>query len=57
VRFHFRTILRPGRPAQSLTEHRAIVESICAGDQNGAEAAMRRHLGGVIEALRNVDAR
>jgi DNA-binding transcriptional ArsR family regulator len=45
VRYQFRTILQPGRPAQSLAEHRAIVECICKGDEDGAEAAMRRHLG------------
>jgi len=55
VRFQFRTILQPGRPAQSLAEHRAIVERICAGDEDGAEAAMRRHLDGVVHALRGVD--
>lgn len=57
VRFQFRTILQPGRPAESLAEHRAIVERICAGDQDGAEAAMLRHLAGVVHALRAVDAR
>jgi DNA-binding GntR family transcriptional regulator len=55
VRFQFRTILQPGRPSQSLAEHRAIVERICAGDENGAEAAMLRHLDGVVHALRGVD--
>ena len=56
VRFQFRTILQPGRPAQSLAEHRAIVERICAGDQDGAEAAMQQHLAGVVQALRAVGA-
>ena len=56
VRYQFRTILQPGRPAQSLAEHRAIVECICAGDQAGAEAAMLRHLDGVVRALRGIDA-
>jgi DNA-binding GntR family transcriptional regulator len=55
VRFQFRTILQPGRPAQSLAEHRAIVESICAGDEDGAAAAMLRHLDGVVHALRGTD--
>jgi DNA-binding GntR family transcriptional regulator len=54
VRFQFRTILQPGRPAESLAEHRAIVERICAGDEAGAEAAMRRHLEGVVRALRGI---
>ena len=52
VRYQFRTILQPGRPAQSLAEHQAIVDRICAGDETGAEAAMRLHLDGVIHALR-----
>jgi DNA-binding GntR family transcriptional regulator len=56
VRFQFRTILQPGRPAQSLAEHGAIVERICAGDRDGAEAAMLRHLDGVVHALRGIDA-
>jgi DNA-binding GntR family transcriptional regulator len=56
VRYQFRTILQPGRPAQSLAEHRAIVERICAGDQDGAEAAMLHHLDGVVQALRGIDA-
>ncbi len=56
VRFQFRTILQPGRPAESLAEHRAIVERICAGDEQGAAAAMLRHLSGVVHALRGVDA-
>jgi DNA-binding GntR family transcriptional regulator len=54
VRFQFRTILQPGRPSQSLAEHRAIVDRICAGDQAGAETAMLRHLDGVVHALRGV---
>jgi DNA-binding GntR family transcriptional regulator len=56
VRYQFRTILQPGRPAESLAEHREIVERICAGDQDGAEHAMRRHLGGVVRALSSIDA-
>jgi DNA-binding GntR family transcriptional regulator len=51
VRFQFRTILAPGRSAKSLAEHQAIVEAIAAGDRRKAEAAMRRHLGNVAEAL------
>jgi DNA-binding GntR family transcriptional regulator len=51
VRFQFRTILIPGRPAQSLQEHQAIVEAVVAGDPAKAERAMRRHLTNVAEAL------
>ncbi len=44
VRLQYRIIMLPGRPKSSLKEHGAIVEAICAGDADGAEAAMRRHL-------------
>lgn len=44
VRLQYRVILLPGRPQSSLAEHRAIVDAICAGDGDAAEAAMRRHL-------------
>ena len=52
VRLQYRVILLPGRPAASLAEHRAIVEAICAGDGEAAEAAMRRHLFNFKERLR-----
>jgi len=51
VRFQYRTILQPGRPEDSFAEHMAIVDAIAAGDGEAAEAAMRRHLSGVAEAL------
>jgi DNA-binding GntR family transcriptional regulator len=54
VRFQFRTVLAPGRSSESLVEHTAIVEAIAAGDRNAAEAAMKRHLGQVGEALLTV---
>ncbi|MFN3657028.1 MAG: GntR family transcriptional regulator [Pseudolabrys sp.] len=44
MRLQYRVILLPGRPQSSLAEHRAIVDAICAGDGDAAEAAMRRHL-------------
>jgi DNA-binding GntR family transcriptional regulator len=52
VRFQYRTILRPGRPEESFAEHVAIVDAIADGDGDAAEAAMRRHLSGVADALR-----
>jgi DNA-binding GntR family transcriptional regulator len=52
VRFQYRTILVPGRPARSLVEHGAVVAAIAAGDGDGAERAMRLHLDNVVEALR-----
>lgn len=54
VRFQYRTILAPGRPADSLNEHEAIVHAIAAGDQDAAELAMRIHLSHVAETLRTL---
>ncbi|AVT37052.1 GntR family transcriptional regulator [Plantactinospora sp. BB1] len=51
VRFQYRTILVPGRPAKSFEEHTAIVDAIAARDPDAAEAAMRRHLGYVESTL------
>jgi DNA-binding GntR family transcriptional regulator len=53
VRFQYRTILVPGRSQRSFGEHTAIVDAIAAGDPDAAEAAMRRHLGHVAQALRD----
>jgi DNA-binding GntR family transcriptional regulator len=44
VRLQYRVILLPGRPDPSLAEHQAVVDAICAGDGDAAEAAMRKHL-------------
>src|SRR5690606_7658544 len=52
VRLQFRAILIPGRPEQSLIEHTAIVDAIVARDPEAAERAMRTHLGGVTQALK-----
>jgi DNA-binding GntR family transcriptional regulator len=54
VRFQFRTVLAPGRAPRSLVEHREIVDAIAAEDRAAAEAAMRRHLSHVTEALLSV---
>jgi DNA-binding GntR family transcriptional regulator len=51
VRFQYRTILVPGRSARSFEEHSAIVDAVADGDADAAEAAMRRHLSHVAEAL------
>jgi DNA-binding GntR family transcriptional regulator len=51
VRFQYRTILVPGRSARSFDEHSAIVDAVAAGDADAAEAAMRRHLSHVADAL------
>jgi DNA-binding GntR family transcriptional regulator len=52
VRFQYRTILLPGRTERSYAEHSAIVDAVAAGDGKAAEAAMRRHLSHVADALR-----
>ena len=54
VRHQFRTVLAPGRAAQSLAEHRAIVDALATGDGDAAEAAMRNHLAHVVETLRSL---
>jgi DNA-binding GntR family transcriptional regulator len=53
VRFHYRTILEPGRPEGSLSEHEQVVAAIAAHDPDLAESAMRTHLTNVAEALRH----
>ena len=52
VRYQYRTIMLPGRREDSYAEHEAIVDAIESGDGDAAEAAMRRHLSHVAEALR-----
>lgn len=52
VRLQYRVILLPGRPETSIVEHRAIVEAICNGDADAAEAAMRRHLMSFMQLLK-----
>lgn len=51
VRYQYRTILIPGRPAASVEEHAAIVRAVVAGDADRAEEAMRTHLFNVAEAV------
>jgi DNA-binding GntR family transcriptional regulator len=52
VRYQYRTILIPGRPAASVAEHTAIVEAVIAGHPREAELAMREHLFSVADAVR-----
>jgi DNA-binding GntR family transcriptional regulator len=53
VRHQFRLALHPGRPRESLPEHRAIADAIAHHDPEAAEAAARGHLRSVLAALRN----
>jgi len=52
ARYQFRTVLVPGRAAESLAEHRAIIAAVEAGQSDEAETLMLRHLSHVVEALR-----
>lgn len=52
VRQQYRSILLPGRAKASVQEHAAIVTAIGARDEDAAELAMRRHMDGVIAALK-----
>lgn len=54
VRYQYRTLLIPGRPAASLAEHTAIVEAVVAGQPDDAERAMRSHLFNVAQAVQQV---
>jgi DNA-binding GntR family transcriptional regulator len=54
VRHQFRLALHPGRAAVSLPQHLEIIEALCAGDSEAAEAAVRRHLHSVIDTLPEV---
>jgi DNA-binding GntR family transcriptional regulator len=51
----FRLALQPGRPAQSLVEHEAIVAAVVGGDENAAAAAMEQHIASVLHVLRHWD--
>ena len=53
VRFQYRTVLLPGRPDRSFSEHSAIVEAIAARNPDAAEQAMQHHLLRVADALRD----
>ena len=52
VVFQFRPLFEPGRAAEVDQEHRALVAAIASGDQDAADAAMRRHVDNVGRALR-----
>ena len=54
VRHQFRLALHPGRAAVSLPQHLEIIDALCAGDAEAAEAAVRRHLHSVVETLPEV---
>jgi DNA-binding GntR family transcriptional regulator len=55
VRHQFQLAMHPGRPSVSLPQHLEIIEALCAGDAEAAEAAMRRHIRSVIDTLPEVE--
>jgi DNA-binding GntR family transcriptional regulator len=54
ARHQFRLGFLPGRAATSAPEHIAIIDAIVARDPDGAEAATRAHLEGVLTLLRTL---
>lgn len=53
ARHQYRLALMPGRPAESLEQHAAIIRAIVRGDAASASAAMAAHLLSVIDVLRH----
>jgi len=51
VRQQFRLAMHPGRAAVSLPQHLEMIDALCTGDPDAAEAAVRRHLRSVIDTL------
>jgi DNA-binding GntR family transcriptional regulator len=51
VRHQFRLAMHPGRAAVSLPQHLEIIDALCAGDPDAAEASVRWHLRSVIDTL------
>jgi DNA-binding GntR family transcriptional regulator len=50
------TLGSPGRGAESVEEHAAIVAAIAARDEDGAEAAARRHITNALRARLRLEA-
>lgn len=51
VRFQYRLFAKPGRSQQSLPEHLAIIDAVCAREPEEAARAMREHLMSVGAAI------
>jgi DNA-binding GntR family transcriptional regulator len=51
IRYHFRTILVPGRNENSFKEHRRIFEALQARDENQASEAIRDHIRNVRKTI------
>jgi DNA-binding GntR family transcriptional regulator len=54
VHLQFRLAMHPGRPAVSLPQHLEIIEALCDGNPEAAEATVRRHLRSVVDTLPEV---
>ena len=54
LRIWFLAIDRVERLDEAVAEHRKLLEAIHAGDVDGAEDAMRRHVAGFEQAISNV---
>ncbi|GAA1873722.1 GntR family transcriptional regulator [Brevibacterium marinum] len=55
VRYQYRLAQKPGRPAESLPQHLAIIEGICTRDANGAADAMQAHLSNVAVEIKSTE--
>ncbi|WP_153733144.1 GntR family transcriptional regulator [Sporosarcina obsidiansis] len=53
ARYHFRTILIPGRNESSYEEHKQILSSLQAGDSAAAEKAVTHHISKVSNTIRD----
>ncbi|WP_126428754.1 GntR family transcriptional regulator [Brevibacillus marinus] len=51
IRYHFRTILVPGRNEQSLQEHKNIYAALKQRDAAAAEEAMKHHVANVRKTI------
>jgi DNA-binding GntR family transcriptional regulator len=51
IRYHFRTILVPGRNEKSLQEHKNIYQALKERDALGAEEAMKHHVANVRKTI------
>lgn len=52
IRFHFRTILVPGRNDESFSEHKQILEALKSHDQQCTERALKSHIANVRRTTR-----
>lgn len=56
VRYQYRLAQQSGRPAESLPQHLAIIESVCAQDPDAAAAAMQAHIRSVARSIEMIEA-